>query len=316
MGDVNEFKDFAKAMVDYVAEYQENIRDRRVLPTVEPGYLRPLIPDTAPATPDTWQEVLADVERVIMPGVTHWHSPKFHAYFPTANSYPAIVADILSDSIACIGFTWIASPACTELEVVMMDWLGKMLDLPKEFLACSGGRGGGVIQGTASEATLVALLGAKAKTMKRVKEAHPDWRDADIVDKLVGYCSDQAHSSVERAGLLGGVTVKGLPADDSYKLRGDSLEAAIDEDIKNGLIPFYVVATLGTTNCCAFDNLEEIGQVCQKKDVWLHVDAAYAGSAFICPENRYLMKGVELADSFNFNPHKWMLVTFDCSAMW
>ncbi|KAL1458738.1 hypothetical protein WDU94_008859, partial [Cyamophila willieti] len=113
--------------------------------------------------------------------------------------------------------------------------------------------------------------------MKRVKEAHPDWRDADIVDKLVGYCSDQAHSSVERAGLLGGVTVKGIPADDSYKLRGDVLEAAIDEDLKKGLIPFYVVATLGTTNCCAFDNLEEIGQVCQKKDVWLHVDAAYAG---------------------------------------
>ncbi|KAI5743132.1 aromatic-L-amino-acid decarboxylase isoform X2 [Diaphorina citri] len=316
MGDVNEFKDFAKAMVDYVGNYLENIRDRRVLPTVEPGYLRPLIPETAPDTPDTWQEVMSDIERVIMPGVTHWHSPKFHAYFPTANSYPAIVADILSDSIACIGFTWIASPACTELEVVMLDWLGKMLDLPKEFLACSGGKGGGVIQGTASEATLVALLGAKAKTMQRVKEAHPDWKDSDIIANLVGYCSDQAHSSVERAGLLGGVTIRGLPADDSYKLRGDALEAAIEEDLKKGKIPFYVVATLGTTNCCAFDCLEEIGQVCRQKDVWLHVDAAYAGSAFICPENRYLMKGVELADSFNFNPHKWMLVTFDCSAMW
>lgn len=132
---------------------------------------------------------MADLERVIMPGVTHWHSPRFHAYFPTANSYPAIVADMLSGAIACIGFTWIASPACTELEVVMLDWLGKMIDLPKEFLACSGGKGGGVIQGTASEATLVALLGAKAKTMKRIKEEHPEWTDNEIVSKLVGYTS-------------------------------------------------------------------------------------------------------------------------------
>lgn len=150
-----------------------------------------MIPETAPEKPESWQEVLADVERVIMPGVTHWHSPKFHAYFPTANSYPAIVADMLSGAIACIGFTWIASPACTELEVVMLDWLGKMLDLPAEFLACSGGKGGGVIQGTASEATLVALLGAKAKKIKEVKEKHPEWEDSTIISKLVGYCSSK-----------------------------------------------------------------------------------------------------------------------------
>lgn len=167
---------------------------RRVLPEVQPGYLRPMIPDVAPERPENWQDVMADVERVIMPGVTHWHSPRFHAYFPTANSYPAIVADMLSGAIACIGFTWIASPACTELEVVMLDWLGKMIDLPKEFLACSGGKGGGVIQGTASEATLVALLGAKAKTMMRVKAEHPEWSDNDIVSKLVGYTSSELRS--------------------------------------------------------------------------------------------------------------------------
>lgn len=167
-----------------------------MLPTVQPGYLRPLIPDHAPEKPESWQDVMSDIERVIMPGVTHWHSPKFHAYFPTANSYPAIVADMLSGAIACIGFTWIASPACTELEVVMLDWLGKMLDLPKEFLACSGGKGGGVIQGTASEATLVALLGAKAKMMKKVKEEHPEWDDHTIVSKLVGYCSSECFTLV------------------------------------------------------------------------------------------------------------------------
>lgn len=251
-----------------------------------------------------------------MPGVTHWHSPKFHAYFPTANSYPGIVADMLSGAIACIGFTWIASPACTELEVVMLDWLGKMLELPEEFLACSGGKGGGVIQGTASEATLVGLLGAKAKTMQRVKAEHPEWDDNTIVSKLVAYHSNQAHSSVERAGLLGGVKMRGLQADSKQSLRGETLEAAIKEDLAKGLIPFYVVVTLGTTNSCAFDRLDEVGPVGNKYDVWVHVDAAYAGSAFICPEYRYLMKGIETADSFNFNPHKWLLVTFDCSAMW
>ncbi|KAK7576159.1 hypothetical protein V9T40_012445 [Parthenolecanium corni] len=314
--DVTEFKEFAQNMVEYIGHYLETIRDRRVLPSVEPGYLRPLIPDSAPQNPDRWQDVMQDIERVIMPGVTHWHSPRFHAYFPTANSYPALVADMLSDAIACIGFSWIASPACTELEVVMLDWLGKMLDLPVEFLACSGGRGGGVIQGTASEATLVALLGAKAKMIKKIKEEDPKIEDNAIVSKLVAYASEQAHSSVERAGLLGGVRFRLLPTDDEYKLRGSALQDAIHEDREKGLIPFYAVATLGTTSVCSFDNLDEIGVVCQKENVWLHVDAAYAGSAFICPEYRYLMKGIERADSFNFNPHKWMLVTFDCSAMW
>ncbi|XP_055613451.1 aromatic-L-amino-acid decarboxylase-like isoform X1 [Uranotaenia lowii] len=186
-----QFKEFAKEMVDYISNYLENIRDRRVLPEVQPGYLKPLIPSEAPQQPESWQDVMADIERVIMPGVTHWHSPKFHAYFPTANSYPAIVADMLSGAIACIGFTWIASPACTELEVEMLNWLGKMLGLPEEFLASSGGQAGGVIQGTASEATLVALLGAKAKAIKRAQEEHPDWEESQIVAKLVAYTSSE-----------------------------------------------------------------------------------------------------------------------------
>lgn len=314
--EANQFREFGKAMIDYTAEYLENIRDRRVLPTVEPGYLRPLIPDQVPEKPENWEDVLKDVERVIMPGVTHWHSPRFHAYFPTANSYPAIVADILSGAIACIGFSWIASPACTELEVVMLDWLGKALGLPEELLACSGGKGGGVIQGTASEATLVALLGAKAKAVATAKKSHPEMKDSDIIAKLVGYTSSQSHSSVERAGLLGGVKLRSLQPDESNRLRGETVEQAIKEDREAGLIPFYCVATLGTTSSCTFDRLDEIGPVCNDNDVWLHVDAAYAGSAFICPEFRYLMKGIERADSFNFNPHKWLLVNFDCSAMW
>ncbi|XP_028128119.1 aromatic-L-amino-acid decarboxylase-like [Diabrotica virgifera virgifera] len=314
--EANQFREFGKEMIDYVANYLENIRERRVLPTVEPGYLRPLIPETAPEKPDKWEDIMKDIERVIMPGVTHWHSPRFHAYYPTANSYPAIVADILSGAIACIGFTWIASPACTELEVVTLDWLGKMLGLPEAFLACSGGKGGGVIQGTASEATLVALLGAKARTIDRVKKERPELSETEIVGKLVGYTSSQSHSSVERAGLLGGVKLRSVQPDESNRLSGALLEKAIQEDIEAGLIPFYAVATLGTTSSCTFDRLDEMGPVCNNNNVWLHVDAAYAGSAFICPEYRYLMNGVEKADSFNFNPHKWMLVNFDCSAMW
>ncbi|KAK7083885.1 hypothetical protein SK128_016740 [Halocaridina rubra] len=302
-------------MADYIAKYLENIRERRVLPEVEPGYLRPLLPEAAPDTPDSWQDVMKDIERVIMPGVTHWHSPQFHAYFPTANSYPALLADMLSGAIGCIGFTWIASPVCTELEVVMMDWLGQLLGLPKEFLAASGGTGGGVIQGTASEATLVALLAAKARTVKRIMEKERQ-DEFNIVAKLVGYASDQAHSSVERAGMLAGVKMRKVPTDENFGMRGPELWNAIQEDKKKGFIPFYVVGTLGATPACSFDNLREIGEVAKEYNMWHHVDAAYAGSALVCEEFRYLMDGIELAESFNFNPHKWLLVNFDCSAMW
>ncbi|XP_023323819.1 aromatic-L-amino-acid decarboxylase isoform X2 [Eurytemora carolleeae] len=283
--------------------------DRPVLPQVTPGYLRSLVPDEAPEKGEDWRTVMKDVDRVIMPGVTHWHHPQFHAYFPTANSYPAIVADILSGSIACIGFSWIASPACTELEMVTMDWLGTALNLPKEFLFSGPGNGGGVIQGTASEATLVAILSARAERLKR-EEAKGK------MDRLVAYCSAQAHSSVERAGMLAGIQMRLVEPDENFSLRGDALNAAIEEDKEKGLIPFCVIATLGTTNSCSFDNLPELGRVCLEQDVWLHVDAAYAGSSFICPEFRPLLDGVEFAESFNFNPHKWMLVNFDCSAMW
>uniref|UniRef100_A0A9L0JDJ8 Aromatic-L-amino-acid decarboxylase n=1 Tax=Equus asinus TaxID=9793 RepID=A0A9L0JDJ8_EQUAS len=266
--DASEFRRRGKEMVDYVADYMEGIEGRQVYPDVEPGYLRPLIPTTAPQEPDTFEDIINDVEKIIMPGVTHWHSPYFFAYFPTASSYPAMLADMLCGAIGCIGFSWAASPACTELETVMMDWLGKMLQLPEAFLAGNAGEGGGVIQGSASEATLVALLAARTKVTRRLQAASPGLTQATIMEKLVAYSSDQ------------------------------------------------VVATLGTTSCCSFDNLLEVGPICIKEDVWLHIDAAYAGSAFICPEFRPLLNGVEFADSFNFNPHKWLLVNFDCSAMW
>ncbi|XP_021109885.1 aromatic-L-amino-acid decarboxylase isoform X3 [Heterocephalus glaber] len=312
----SEFRRRGKEMVDYMADYLEGIERRPVYPAVEPGYLRTLIPSSAPEEPEAYEDILGDIERIIMPGVTHWHSPYFFAYFPTASSYPALLADMLCGAIGCIGFSWAASPACTELETVMMDWLGKMLQLPDAFLAGSAGMGGGVIQGSASEATLVALLAARTKVTRQLQATFPELTQAAIMERLVAYSSDQAHSSVERAGLIGGVKLKAIPSDGNFAMRASALQEALERDKASGLIPFFVVATLGTTNCCSFDNLLEVGPLCNKERVWLHIDAAYAGSAFICPEFRHLLDGVEFADSFNFNPHKWLLVNFDCSAMW
>ncbi|XP_077125476.1 aromatic-L-amino-acid decarboxylase [Ranitomeya variabilis] len=311
-----EFRKRGRDMVDYIANYLEQIESRQVFPEVEPGYLRPMIPDSAPEEGESYEDIMKDVERVIMPGVTHWHSPYFFAYFPTASSYPAMLADMLCGAIGCIGFSWASSPACTELETVMLDWLGKMVGLPEQFLAGSKGEGGGVIQGTASEATLMALLAARTKVVKGLQAENPDLSEAEIVGRMVAYSSDQAHSSVERAGLISGVRMKKIQSDENFVARGQALKKALEEDKTNGLIPVFLCATLGTTSSCSFDNLKELGPICNEENMWLHVDAAYAGSAFICPEFRYLMNGLGFADSFNFNPHKWMLVNFDCSAFW
>ncbi|EFN80849.1 aromatic-L-amino-acid decarboxylase [Harpegnathos saltator] len=314
--DTEEFVEFAKKTIDFVADYNKNLASRDVLPSVEPGYLSKLLPEEAPYRAEKWQEVLKDVEQYIMPGVTHWNSPHFHAYYPTGNSYPALVGEILSSAFGCIGFSWITSPACTELEVITTNWLGKMLGLPSEFLNCSDRPGGGVIQGSASEATFLCLLAAKDYTIRQMKKLHPEMDENLIKSKLVAYTSNQSNSSVEKAGILGSVLMRLLPVDDKHSLRGETLRKVIEEDLEKGLIPFYTITTLGTTNLCGFDNLEEIGPVCKQYNIWLHIDAAYAGAAFVCPEYRYLMSGVEYADSFNMNAHKWLLVNFDASILW
>lgn len=198
-----------KEMVDYIADYLENIRDRRVFPNVKPGYMRNLIPDSAPVDGEDWDKIFVDIERVIMPGVTHWQSPHMHAYFPALNSFPSLLGDMLADAINCLGFTWASSPACTELETIVMNWLGKMIGLPDEFLHTSGtSKGGGVIQTTASEATLVGLLAGRTVAIKRYHEKTPGLQDAEINARLVAYCSDQAHSSVEKAALIGNYSMR------------------------------------------------------------------------------------------------------------
>nr|AGS83412.1 aadc [Schmidtea mediterranea]AHB51759.1 aromatic amino acid decarboxylase b [Schmidtea mediterranea] len=312
--DAEEFRKRGKEMIDFVANYLENIDELKVFPQVEPGYLHKMISADPPIKPEEWDNIMNDVNSVIMPGITHWHHPHFHAYFPAANSYAAMCGDILSGGIGCIGFTWASSPACTELEVVMMDWLAKMLQLPKDFLSESG-TGGGVIYNTCSEATFVALLAARNKAIEFRRKENLDEDQYTIMSKLVGYYSDQAHSSVERAGLLSMIKMREVKSI-KRKMRGSVLQEMIKEDLENGFYPFYCVATLGTTGSCAFDSLDEIGPICEAHQIWLHVDAAYAGSALICQEYRHLLDGIEYAMSFVFNPHKWMLVNFDCSAVW
>ncbi|CAD5209481.1 unnamed protein product [Bursaphelenchus okinawaensis] len=312
-----QFRKIGKEMIDFIANYMENVHNRRVVPSIEPGYLRELLPETPPSQPETYDKVMQDFEAYIMPGVTHWQHPRFHAYFPAANSYPALLATMLSDALGCVGFSWAACPAMTELETIMLQWFGEMIGLPKEFLPFTeNGKGGGVIQGCASECNFVALLAARFELMKELRQRFPFVEEGLLMSKLIAYCSKEAHSSVEKAAMIGMVKLRILETDSKYRLRGDTLQAAITEDRNLGMIPFFVSTTLGTTSVCSFDVLTEIGPVCSENDLWLHVDAAYAGSAMICPEFRHLMNGIEYAMSFNTNPNKWMLVNFDCSTMW
>ncbi|KAJ8939240.1 hypothetical protein NQ318_015198, partial [Aromia moschata] len=313
---IEEFREFGKASVDYIADYFENIRNVEVISNVEPGYLKNELPEKVPDIGEPWQQVLQDVDKLIIPGFTHWHSPHFHAYFPTANSFPGVVGELFLSGLGSLSKNWETNPACVELEVRMVDWLGKILGLPEEFLNSSNGPGGGVIQNAASESTLVGLLTGKHRTIRNVLRDNANLSEGKIMFKLVAYTSKESNSSVEKAGLLASVPMRLLPTDKHGSLRGHTLEEAIKKDKESGLIPCCVVATLGTTGTCAFDNLEELAKICSREGIWLHVDAAYAGAAFACPEYRYLMKGVEDVDSFNFNPHKWMLVNSDCSVMW
>uniref|UniRef100_A0A8D2Q853 Histidine decarboxylase n=1 Tax=Varanus komodoensis TaxID=61221 RepID=A0A8D2Q853_VARKO len=268
-----------KEMVDYICHYLTHVRERRVSPDVQPGYMRGLLPDGAPVEPDSWESIFKDIERIIMPGAS--------------------------------------SPACTELEMNVMDWLAQMMGLPEMFLHYHpDSRGGGILQSTVSESTLIALLAARKNKILEMKVSQPDIDDSTLNSHLIAYASDQAHSSVEKAGLISLVKMRFLPVDEDFSLRGETLRKAIEEDRSRGLVPIFVCATLGTTGVCAFDNLSELGPICAKEGLWLHVDAAYAGTAFLCPEFRTFLKGVEHADSFTFNPSKWMMAHFDCTAFW
>ncbi|EDO43411.1 predicted protein [Nematostella vectensis] len=316
-----EFRKHGKAMIDFIADFLETIEKRRVVPDVKPGFLLHQLPNEAPSQSENFDAIFEDFEKKVLPGVTLWGSPHFHAFFPSSISYPGILGELMSASLAGVGFNWLCNPSSTELEIMVLDWLGKMLDLPKEFLAMTparedGRRGGGVIQGTASEATLVAVLAARTATLTQLQNEHPGVAEGVLMSKMVAYTSKHAHSSVEKAARIAGVKLRSVETDDAGSLRGEQFLECLKADKEAGLIPFFLCATLGTTTLCSYDNLKELGPLAVKEKMWLHVDAAYAGPAFTCPEMRAPMQGIELADSFNCNAHKMMMTNFDCAPMW
>ncbi|XP_055608424.1 aromatic-L-amino-acid decarboxylase [Uranotaenia lowii] len=313
-----EFRAYGKQMIDYICDYRTKIEDRDVAPTVDPGFLRQLLPDEAPQKGEDFKRMLEDVENKIMPNMVHWNHPRFFAYFPSGNSYPSILGDMLSSAIGSIGFSWASSPAATELESIVMDWYAKALDLPVFFRTdVPGTRGGGVLQGSASECALVCMMAARARAIKELKGHNVEVHDSVYLPQLVAYASKEAHSSIEKAAKMAIVKLRVLETDDRGVFRGRTLRDAIEQDIEHGLTPFFVVATVGTTSACVFDNLVEIGEVCKSiPSIWFHVDGAYAGNSFILPEMRHFKQGLEYADSFNTNPNKLLLTNFDASALW
>ncbi|XP_006285284.2 probable tyrosine decarboxylase 2 [Capsella rubella] len=302
-------------MVDFIADYYKNLQDSPqdfpVLSQVQPGYLRDMLPHSAPDQPDSLKKLLDDVTKKIMPGLTHWQSPSYFAYYASSTSVAGFLGEMLSAGLSVVGFTWQTSPAATELEIIVLDWLAQLLQLPDHFL--STGNGGGVIQGTACEAVLVVVLAARDRILKQVGKTS--------LPRLVVYASDQTHSSFRKACLIGGIheeNIRVLKTDSStnYGLPPESLEEAISHDLAKGFIPSFVCATVGTTSSAAVDPLVPLGKIAKKNGIWMHVDAAYAGNACICPEYRKYIDGVENADSFNMNAHKWLFANQTCSPLW
>jgi len=301
----DEFRKHAHEVVEWMARYLENVEQYPVKSPVKPGEIFSKVPDHPPSEAEPFELFMNDLDEIIMPGITHWQSPNFFAYFPANSSPPAVLAEMITATIAAQCMIWETSPAATELEEKMMIWLREMIGLPAVFE--------GVIQDTASTATLAAIINAREKsTGFRVNET-----GASQAGILRVYSSDQAHSSVDKAVMICGIGRKNLvkiPVKDDFSMDAVILEEKIKEDIANNYIPCCVVATIGTTGATAIDPIREIGKICDRYNTWLHVDAAMGGTALILPEFRWMLDGKEYIDSFVFNPHKWMFTNFDCTA--
>jgi aromatic-L-amino-acid decarboxylase len=300
----DEFRRHGHAAIEWLAQYMERVADFPVQATVAPGEVRQQIPPEAPEQPEPFENLLRDMDDVVLPGVTHWQSPNWFAYFPANVSPPAILGELLAAGLGMQGMLWATGPACTEIESAVLDWLVDLLGLPKEWKTT--GRGGGVIQGSASDATLTALVTARHQASHRCSADH-----------MVVYTSRQAHSSVEKGARVAGLGhLRLVDVDETYAMRPDALTAAIDADQARGLTPLAVASTVGTTGTTAVDPVRKIGEVTQKHGIWHHVDSAYAGTAMVCPEFRHFQDGLELVNSYTFNPHKWMFTNFDCSVFY
>lgn len=306
-----EFRRYGHAVVDWIVDYYQRIESFPVLSQVQPGEIRAALPPEPPREGESFSTILHDLDTLIMPGITHWQSPNFFAFFPANTSGPSILGELLSAGLGVQGMLWATSPACTELETHVLDWLVDMLGLPEKFTSQS--TGGGVIQDSASSASLCALLAARERaTNFQSNEYGCDGR-------LVAYVSSQTHSSVEKAVKIAGLgrqNLRTIEVDEHFTLRPESLAKQIAQDRQAGLLPCFVCATVGTTSSHAIDPVPEIGRICQEEGVWLHVDAAMAGTAALCPEYRHIHAGMELADSYCFNPHKWMFTNFDCDCFY
>ncbi|MCY4339727.1 MAG: pyridoxal-dependent decarboxylase [Gammaproteobacteria bacterium] len=308
---MEDFRRHGKEMIDWIADYYENVARYPVQADVKPGEIAASLPAAAPLQGEDFTAILADVEQKILPGITHWQSPNFHAYFPANTSGPAILGDLLSSGLGVQGMLWSTSPACTEVETRVMDWLADLLALPGKYRSTASG--GGVIQDTASSAVLCALLAARERDSGQ--RSNREGCDG----KQVAYCSTQTHSSLEKAmGIagLGRANLRQIATDKNFALDADKLAAQIKADKAAGLRPMFVCATLGTTSSNALDPIAAIGRLCIEEGLWFHLDAAMSGTAVICPEYRYLHDGIEYSDSYCFNPHKWMFTNFDCSCFW
>ncbi|OLB67460.1 MAG: aspartate aminotransferase family protein [Actinobacteria bacterium 13_2_20CM_2_72_6] len=307
-----EFRRHGYAMVDWVASYWAELGKRRVTPDSPPGTTAAGLPAGPPEHGDGFAGLVDDLDRIIAPNLTHWQHPGFFAYFPANTSGPSVLADLVGGGLGVQGMLWSTGPACTEVETVVLDWLAELLDLPARFR--SSGPGGGVIQDSASSATLVATLAALHRASGGA------WRGSGVGGRrYTVYTSTQGHSSIEKAARIAGLgdgAVRLIEVDEGYAMRPAALRDAIAADVAAGAVPALVVGTVGTTSTTAVDPLDAIGAICREYGVWLHVDAAYAGSAAICPELRWVHSGLEYADSYCFDPHKWLLTGFDCDAFW
>ena len=315
----DEFRRCGHAVIERIARYMEEVERYPVLSQAEPGSVRERLPRAAPERGEPFADVLRDVDEIVLPGLTHWQSPNFFAYFPANASAPSILGDLLSSGLGVQGMLWATSPACTELETHMLDWLVDLLGLPERFRSTAAG--GGVIQDSASSSTLTALLTARERASAGAANRHGAGRGPTGApgQRLTVYTSRHAHSSIEKGVKIAGLGRENLrlvDADGRHTMRVDALEAAIAADRAAGAVPAMVCATVGTTSSGAVDPLRAIGALCRREAIWLHVDAAHAGSATICPEHRGLIDGVAYADSYTVNPHKWLLTNFDCNCFW
>ncbi|EEH03465.1 aromatic-L-amino acid decarboxylase [Histoplasma capsulatum G186AR] len=330
-----QFREAAHAAIEEIIQHFNTISSKPVVPSIEPGYLRPLVPTSAPNHPEPWSKIQPDIESKIMPGLTQWQSPKFMAYFPAGVTYPSMLGELYSAAFTAPAFNWLCSPACTELEIIVMDWLAQALGLPDCFLSAAASRsgrstGGGTIQGSASEAVATVIVAARerhlrAKAMAEgLVEDTPEWEDRtmEMRTRLVVLGSDQTHSCTAKGARIAGVRYRAIPTrlEENLAMTGDALRRMLQQCERDGLEPFFLTATLGTTNSCAVDRFAEIKAVLREKEawkkIWVHIDAAFAGSALVTEEWQHVAQEfAEGVDSFNVNMAKWLLVNFDASCL-